>query len=51
MHGLPVGFALTGAKAGEPHTLLAILDQDPDLTHHRDGQMSSVTLDQEVRAG
>ena len=32
LHGLPVGFALTGAKADERHTLLAILDTDPALT-------------------
>ncbi len=31
LHGLPVGFALTGAKADERHTLLAILTADPDL--------------------
>jgi Transposase DDE domain len=31
VHGLPVGFALTGAKADERHTLLAILTGDPDL--------------------
>lgn len=32
VHGLPVGFALTGAKADERHTLLDILTADPDLT-------------------
>ena len=32
LHGLPVGFALTGAKADERQTLLAILDTDPALT-------------------
>jgi hypothetical protein len=31
VHGLPVGFALTGAKADERHTLLAILTAAPDL--------------------
>jgi hypothetical protein len=31
LHGLPVGFALTGAKADERHTLLHILTGDPDL--------------------
>jgi DDE family transposase len=31
VHGLPVGFALTGAKADERHTLLTILTADPDL--------------------
>src|SRR5260370_21544087 len=30
LHGLPVGSALTSAKADERHALLAILD-DPDL--------------------
>jgi hypothetical protein len=40
LHGLPVGFALTGAKADERHTLLAILDTDPTLTGPgRDGQI------------
>ena len=32
LHGLPVGFALTGAKADERQTLLGILAADPDLT-------------------
>jgi Transposase DDE domain len=31
LHGLPVGFALTGAKADERHTLPSILTGDPDL--------------------
>jgi hypothetical protein len=31
LHGLPVGFALTGAKADERHALLAILTGDHDL--------------------
>jgi hypothetical protein len=31
LHGLPVGFALTGAKADERHTLLEIVTSDPDL--------------------
>ena len=35
LHGLPVGFALTGAKADERHALLAILDTDPALTGRR----------------
>jgi Transposase DDE domain len=37
LQGLPVGFALTGAKADERQTLLGILDHDPELTaeHHR----------------
>ena len=30
LHGLPVGFALTGAKADERETLLGILDADPE---------------------
>jgi hypothetical protein len=38
VHGLPVGFALTGAKADERQTLLGILDQDPDLARDRAGQ-------------
>ncbi len=38
VHGLPVGFALTGAKADERRTLLGILDDDPDLTRDRGGQ-------------
>jgi hypothetical protein len=31
LHGLPVGFALTGAKADERHTLLEIVTGDPAL--------------------
>ena len=31
LHGLPVGFALTGAKADERQTLLGIFDADPEL--------------------
>jgi hypothetical protein len=31
VHGLPVGFALTGAKADERHTLLSILTGNPAL--------------------
>jgi len=38
MGGLPVGFALTGAKADERHTLLDILTGDSDLAR-REGQM------------
>jgi hypothetical protein len=38
LHGLPVGFALTGAKADERQTLLDILDADPGLTSRRRGQ-------------
>ena len=39
LHGLPVGFALTGAKADERQTLLGILDADPELTQRRAGQV------------
>jgi hypothetical protein len=38
LHGLPVGFALTGAKADERHALLGILDDDI-LTAGRTGQV------------
>ncbi len=37
LHGLPVGFALTGAKADERHTLLTILTTDPAVAG-RSGQ-------------
>jgi hypothetical protein len=36
--GLPVGFALTGAKADERQTLLEIFHLDPALTTERPGQ-------------
>jgi Transposase DDE domain len=36
--GLPVGFALTGAKADERQTLLAIFAADPTLAASRPGQ-------------
>jgi hypothetical protein len=36
--GLPVGFALTGAKADERQTLLGILAADPHLAGDRPGQ-------------
>ena len=36
--GLPVGFALTGAKADERQTLLEIFHLDPALTAQRPGQ-------------
>ena len=39
MHGLPVAFALTGAKADERQTLLGMLDADPDLACARAGQV------------
>lgn len=35
LHGLPVGFALTGAKADERAVLCDILHADPDLTGRR----------------
>jgi hypothetical protein len=38
LHGLPVGFALTGAKADERHALPDILD-DPDLAALLPGQI------------
>lgn len=38
LHGLPVGFALAGAKAGERQVLLGIL-AGPALTAGRDGQL------------
>jgi len=37
LHGLPVGFALTGAKADERHALLDILT-DPEVSTDRAGQ-------------
>jgi hypothetical protein len=39
LHGLPVGFALTGAQADERQTLLAIFAADPELAAHRAGQI------------
>jgi hypothetical protein len=38
LHGLPIGFALTGAKADEREVLLDILHTDPALTAKRVGQ-------------
>ncbi len=38
LHGLPVGFALSGAKADEREVLLGILDADPALTIGRSEQ-------------
>jgi hypothetical protein len=38
LHGLPVGFALSGAKADEREVLLGLLDADPTLTTGRAGQ-------------
>jgi Transposase DDE domain len=39
LHGLPVGFALSGAKADERQVLLGILDADPTLRTGRAGQI------------
>jgi hypothetical protein len=39
LHGLPVGFAVTGAKADERQTLLSILAADPDLAALLAGQI------------
>jgi hypothetical protein len=39
LHGLPVGFALTGAKADERQVLLSILDASPDLAGGHPGQV------------
>ena len=39
LHGLPVGFALTGAKADERDVLLELLAADPQLTAERPGQI------------
>ena len=39
LHGLPVGFALTGAKADERQVLLAILAADPGLAAMLPGQI------------
>lgn len=38
LHGLPVAFALTGAKADERETLLAMFDVAPELVADRPGQ-------------
>ena len=39
LHGLPVGFALAGAKADERQTLLGIFEADPELPAWRTGQV------------
>ena len=39
LKGLPVGFALTGAKADERQVLLGIFDADPSLVADRPGQI------------
>jgi hypothetical protein len=38
LHGLPIAFALTGAKADERQTLLEVLGAEPDLVLARPGQ-------------
>jgi hypothetical protein len=38
LHGLPVAFAVTGAKADERQVLLDVLGDDPVLLHSRQGQ-------------
>jgi hypothetical protein len=38
VHGLPIAFALTGAKADERQTLLDVLGAEPDLVLSRQGQ-------------
>ncbi|MGV9606055.1 IS982 family transposase [Streptomyces sp. NPDC003631] len=38
LHGLPVAFALTGAKADERETLLAMFEVEPELLADRPGQ-------------
>jgi Transposase DDE domain len=38
LQGLPVAFALTGAKADERETLLDLLAAEPDILHNRPGQ-------------
>jgi hypothetical protein len=38
LHGLPIAFALTGAKADERETLLDLLSVQPQLTDERPGQ-------------
>jgi hypothetical protein len=39
LHGLPVAFALTGAKADERRVLLDLLEDDPALLRARQGQI------------
>jgi hypothetical protein len=43
LHGLPVGFALTGAKADERTVLLDILHTHPTLSNHDPARSSSAT--------
>jgi len=39
LHGLPIGYALTGAKADERQVLLQVLADDPSLVAARPGQV------------
>jgi len=39
LHGLPIGFALTGAKADERQVLLDLFHDDPTLAGSRPGQL------------
>lgn len=39
LHGLPIGYALTGAKTDERQVLLELLDQDATMTAGRPGQV------------
>jgi hypothetical protein len=39
LHGLPIAFALTGAKADERQVLLGLLHDDPTLAESRPGQI------------
>jgi len=39
LHGLPIGYALTGAKADERQVLLDLLHDDPTLASSRPGQI------------
>jgi hypothetical protein len=48
--GLPVAFALTGAKADERQVLLAILDADPALTVTRPCQILITPLRQVIES-
>ena len=49
LHGLPIGFALTGAKADERQVLLDILHADPTLTD-RPAQLRSATRTTSARS-
>ena len=39
LHGLPIGYALTGAKADERQVLLDLINDDPHLAASRPGQI------------